>query len=263
MNKQRVIVITGSTRGIGYGVAAELLKRGHQVVLSGRKPDTLNQAVTNLAASYGENVSGCLCDVTRPADHDALFAFALKTFGQVNIWVNNAGLAHPTVKVWELPQQTVDEVIQTNVLGTIYGCRAAINGMLAQGGGWVYNLEGFGSNGRVRAGMSLYGLTKAATTYLDKSLAKEVAGTAVKIAAIQPGMVITDLVTSQFQSAADLEKVKPIFNIVASRPAEVAPWIADQLLRNQKNGAVLTYLPAWKLIIRFLTAPVVKRNVFD
>ena len=114
--------------------------------------------------------------------------------------------------------------------------------------------------------MSLYGLTKAATAYLDKSLAKEVrevAGTAVKIAAIQPGMVITDLVTSQFQSAADLEKVKPIFNIIASRPAEVTPWIADQLLRNQKNGAVLTFLPTWKLMIRFLTAPVIKRNVFD
>lgn len=263
MDKQRTIVITGSTRGIGYGLAEELLKRGQQVVISGRKQDTLDQAVATLAAGYGANVAGCLCDVTRPADHDALLAFALETFGRISIWVNNAGLAHPTANVWELPQQTVDEVIQTNVLGTVYGCRTAINGMLAQGGGWVYNLEGFGSNGRIRAGMSLYGLTKAATAYLDKALAKEVAGTAVKIGAIQPGIVLTDLVTGQFQSAADLEKVKPIFNTIASRLEEVTPWIADQLLHNEKNGAVLTFLPAWKLMFRFLTAPFVKRDVFD
>lgn len=263
MEKQRTIVITGSTRGIGYGLAEELLKRRQQVVISGRKPELLDQAMARLAADYGQNVAGYLCDVTRPADHDALFAFALERFGRVSIWINNAGLAHPTANLWELPQQTVEEVIQANVLGAIYGCRTAINGMLAQGGGWVYNLEGFGSSGRVRPGLSLYGLTKAATAYLDKALAKEVAGTAVKVAAIQPGLVITDLVTGQFPSAADLEKVKPIFNIVANRLEEVTPWIADQLLHNQKNGAVLTFLPAWKLLFRFLAAPFVKRNVFD
>jgi len=259
----KIIVITGSTKGIGYGLAEEFLKRGHKVLVSGRKQEKLDQAVSALATRYNDNVASCLCDVTKLEDNERLFAFAKEKFGRVDIWVNNAGVAHPMTNVWELPLDMIHEVVNANVYGSIFGSRVAIQGMLAQGGGWIYNLEGFGSSGRVMAGLSVYGMTKAAAAYFGKSLAKEVANTTVKVATLQPGMVITDMVTGQYKTPEELDKVKPIFNIIANRVSDVVPWLAEQMLTNDKNGALLQYQPRWKLMLRFLTAPFVKRNLFD
>ncbi len=258
----KTIVITGSTKGIGYGLAEEFLQRGHNVVISGRNQTTLDKAVAALSAKH-KTVAGCLCDVTRFEDNEKLFAFAKEKFGRVDIWINNAGVAHPMTNVWDLPMEKIHEVVGANVYGTIYGSRVAIQGMLAQGGGWIYNLEGFGSNGRVMGGLSVYGMTKAAAAYFGKSLAQEVQNTTVKVATIQPGMVITDMVTGQYKTPEELNKVKPIFNIIANRLTDVVPWIADQMLVNQKNGAVLEFQPRWKLLLRVATAPFIKRNVFD
>ena len=258
----KVIVITGSTKGIGYGLAEEFLKRGHNVVVSGRNQERLDRAISALAAKH-KNVAGYLCDVTKYDDNEKLFAFAKEKFGRVDIWVNNAGVAHPMTNVWELPLDVIQDSVNSNVYGSIYGSRVAIKGMLEQGGGWIYNLEGFGSSGRTMAGLSVYGMTKAAAAFFGKSLAKELANTPVKVATIQPGMVITDMVTGQYKTPEELEKVKPIFNIIASRLTDVVPWIAEQMLKNEKNGALLQYQPRWKLMLRFLTAPFVKRNLFD
>lgn len=261
----KTIVITGSTKGIGYGLAEAFLKRGHQVVISGRKQAPLDEAVARLAAAYPPHlIAGHLCDVTRLADNESLFAFTQKTFGRVDIWINNAGIAHPMMNTWELPVDLIESVVNANVLGSLYGSRVAIKGMLAQDeGGWLYNLEGFGSNGRVRAGISVYGMTKAGTAFLGKSLAQEVKGTNIKVGTIQPGMVITDMVVGQYSTPEELAKVKPIFNIIASRLEDVTPVLAEKILANEKNGALIEFLPRWKLLLRFLTAPFSKRNVFD
>jgi len=259
----KTIVITGSTKGIGYGLAEEFLKRGHNVVVSGRNQDTVDKALATLSEKYKDNVTGCICDVTRPEDHEKLFTFAKGKFGRVDIWINNAGLAHQQMNMWDLPIERVEEIIQANMLGTIYGSRVAIKGMMEQGSGWLYNLEGFGSSGRVRGGLSVYGTTKAAIAFLNKSLAEELKDKPVNVASIQPGMVITKMVTGQFNTQEELEKVKPIFNIIASRVEDVVPILAEKVLANEKNGIVIQYLPRWKLMMRFFTAPFVKRNVFD
>jgi short-subunit dehydrogenase len=260
----KTIVITGSTKGIGYGLAEEFLKHGHNVVVSGRNQERLDKAVETLSENYKERVAGCLCDVTSYEANKKLFTFAKDKFGRVDIWINNAGVAHTMTNVSELPMDKIHEVVDVNVYGSIYGSRVAIKGMLEQeGGGWIYNLEGFGSSGRTMAGLSVYGMTKAAAAFFGKSLAKEVKNTTVNVATIQPGMVITDMVTGQYKTPEELNKVKPIFNIIANRLTDVVPWIAEQILTNQKNGAVLEFQPRWKLLLRFATAPFIKRNVFD
>jgi NAD(P)-dependent dehydrogenase (short-subunit alcohol dehydrogenase family) len=259
----KVIVITGSTKGIGYGLAEEFLKRGHQVVVSGRKQDALDAALSALTPKYKENIAGCLCDVSKLEDHERLFAFAKEKFGRVDLWLNNAGQAHPQMNMWDLPIEQAEEIIHANVMGTIYGSRVAIKGMMAQGSGWLYNLEGFGSNGRVRGGLSVYGTSKAAIAFLNKSLAEELKDKPVHSASIQPGMVITNMVVGQFNTPEELEKVKPIFNIIASRVEDVVPVLVEKILANEKHGTVIQFLPRWKLMLRFMTAPFVKRNVFD
>ncbi len=259
----KTIVITGSTKGIGHGLASELLKRGQNVVISGSQADRLEAALSILQSQYPKQAAGCLCDVRRYEDHEQLFRFAREKFERVDIWVNNAGIAHPPVNFWELPLDLIYQVINVNLLGVLHGSRVAAENMLQQGSGWIYNLEGFGSGGRVMAGMSIYGASKIAVAYLSKTLAKELAKTPVRIATLQPGMVITGLVMNQYQTPEALEKVKPIFNIIANRLTDVTPWLAEQILNNTKNGAVLNYQPTWKLMMRFLTTPIIKRNVFD
>lgn len=260
----KVIVITGSTKGIGLGLADSFLKAGCRVVISGRTPNALENARSDLALRYGEAaVASALCDVTNLDELQTLWQAAVTQFGRVDIWVNNAGSAHPQKNIWELDEKIIQTSINTNLIGLLNGCRIAIRGMQEQGGGQIYNVEGFGSNGRIRKGMGVYGATKAAVAFVNKTLAAELEGTPVQIASIQPGMVITDMVLDQFkENPADLEKFKPILNIIASRVDEVAPVLVQKILANNKHGAHIRYQSPANLMLRFITAPFSKKDLF-
>lgn len=258
------IVITGSTRGIGFGLADAFLARGCQVLINGRSPSSVERALASLGATHGTHrLHGRAGHVTEFADVQALWDTAVDQFGKVDIWINNAGIGHHMQNVWEVPPEQVRDIINVDVVGLIYGCQVAIHGMLAQGHGQIYNMEGFGSNGRTRVGLSVYGSAKAAVTFLTNSLVKELKDTPVQVAAIQPGMVITDLVMDQYKdNPEDLERVKGIFNIIADKPEAVTHWLADKILANTKHGARIEYASTGKLAWRFATAPFTKRDLF-
>jgi len=141
----------------------------------------------------------------------------------------------------------------------------ALSAMLEQGFGAVYNMEGLGSDGRKVEGLALYGSTKAGLRYLDECLVKETEGTPVLVGALRPGMVITDFLTRQYEdrSPEDWESAKRMFNIIADRVEDVTPWLAQQVLANDKNGACISWLSRWKVMGRFLTARFRKRNLFE
>jgi NAD(P)-dependent dehydrogenase (short-subunit alcohol dehydrogenase family) len=261
----KTVVITGSTRGIGYGLADSFLALGCAVTVSGRTLEAVERAAAELSAKHGaDRVLGQPCDVTDFAQVQALWDAAKAHYGQIDIWINNAGLSNPQVKFWEHPAERLQAVVETNVLGAMYGCKVALQGMLDQGFGAIYNLEGLGSDGRKMEGLSLYGTTKYAMRYLDDALAQEVKNTSVLVGAFRPGMVITDLVTGQFdKDSAEWERAKKVFNIIADRVETVTPWLARRALDNNKNGARIAYSSMWKLMGRFLMAPFRKRNLFE
>ena len=194
----KIVVITGSTRGIGFGLAGAFLDLGCAVVISGRNPDTLQKAQADLAARYGsDRLLACTCDVIDYTQIQALWNAAVARFGRVDVWINNAGIAHPIADLWELPVDNIRAVIETNMLGAIYGARVALIGMRAQGSGSIYNMEGLGSGGgRKVRGLALYGTTKAWLTSFTRSLAKENQGSGVQILGFSPGMMTTDMLTS-------------------------------------------------------------------
>jgi NAD(P)-dependent dehydrogenase (short-subunit alcohol dehydrogenase family) len=243
----KVIVITGSTRGIGLGLARSFMDLGCAVVISGRSEKDVQGVVRALGAQYSpESSFGLACDVSDPNDLQALWDGALAHYGVIDIWINNAGVSGPQSPVWDYAPQDVERIIQTNILGTIYGSNIAVSGMLKQGFGAIYNMEGFGSKGRMRMGMAVYGTTKAAVTYFTKSLAVELKSEPLIVGTLQPGMVITDLVMDHFRENPDeIERVRKIFNIIADRVENVTPWLAKK-----------------KLFLRFLSAPFSKRDVF-
>lgn len=260
----KTIVITGSTRGIGYGLADAFLQRGCRVVLNGRSQEAVDEAVLQLSKKYDlDRLAGFAGDISDYAQVQALWERAAGRFGQIDIWINNAGEGNTLTPFWELTPEKMQSVVHTNVLGAMYGSQVALRGMLAQGAGALYNMEGFGSRGtRVLPGLTLYGTTKAALAFLDRSLAAELRGKAVIAGSILPGMVVTDLLLNQRSGdPADWERSRRVFNILADRVEDISPWIAERVLANSKNGARISWLNGAKIAWRFLSAPITRRQV--
>lgn len=260
----KTVVITGSTRGIGRGLADAFLAKGCQVVINGRSSKSVDAAVADLNQKHdGSRVIGQAGDVTRIEDHQILWDTAANKFGTVDIWINNAGLGHPMQMVWELPAETIEKVVDVDLKGVIFGSQVAVKNMLAQGHGHLYNMEGFGSNGRPRAGLSVYGSTKRGLRFLTRSLTAETKETPVKVSALSPGIVITEFITDQYKDDPDgLEQAKGIFNILGDKVETVTPWLVDQVLNNDKSGARIEWLTMPGVMWRFMTSRFNRRDLF-
>ncbi len=235
------------------------------MVVSGRSQESSQAAAETLVGAFlTERVAAHPCDACEPEQLQRLWDHAVEQFGHVDIWINNAGISGPQVMMWDYTPEQARCVIETNLLGTVYGAKIAIEGMLAQGFGAIYNLEGMGSGGRIQPGLALYGTSKAAITYLTQALAEELEDTHVLVASLRPGMVITDLVMQHYQDNPEaFERVRGIFSIIADRVETVTPWLVEKILANDKSGRVISWYSPWKLAWRFLSAPFTKRNVFD
>ncbi len=263
-----VVVVTGATRGIGLGLARELLARGARVVICGRSQESVDKALVALDA--GDHATGVPCDVTSRTDQQALWDHAVATYGRVDHWVNNAGLSLARVPLPQVPPEQIESVVATNLIGVLHGCAVAAGGMVAQPtGGQVWNMEGFGSNGQKQTGLTVYGATKRAVTYVTDSLAKESAAAAkagqpagrVRYAHLSPGIVKTDLLVDDYRDdPAQFEKAKKVFNILGDEVETVTPWLAEHLLATDKNGARVAWLTTAKASGRFFGAFVLRRK---
>jgi NAD(P)-dependent dehydrogenase (short-subunit alcohol dehydrogenase family) len=259
------IVITGSTRGIGRGLASQFLRSGCVVTISGRTQEGVDKACTELAGVHGvENVFGRACDVTQYHEVQALWDTSSARFGKIDIWINNAGVGHSRASLWKLSAEEIRAAVETNLVGAINGSAVAARGMLEQGFGAIYNLGGLGSDGRIIEGLTVYGSTKYGITYLTDALVRETRGTPLVVGSIRPGMVVTELLTKPFEGhPEEFERAKKVFNILAERVETVTPWIARRILENRKTGVVIRWSTTARIVRRFLTAPFVKRNLFD
>ena len=262
---QKVIVVTGSTRGIGKGLAAELLRRGHHVAISGRTQAAVDAAVAELLplATGGATAIGLACVVSRLADLQRLWDETVGRFGRVDVWVNNAGLSSERQRGGELRAQDIRVVEETNLLGSMLATQVAMKGMQAQaGGGTIYNMEGFGSNGMKAPGMSLYGSSKFALTYFNKALLAETGDGPVKVCYLSPGIVVTDLLKRDMGSndPEDWERTKRVYNILGDRVETVTPFLAEGILREQKAGARVAWLTGGKAGRRFFMSLFRKRR---
>jgi NAD(P)-dependent dehydrogenase (short-subunit alcohol dehydrogenase family) len=215
------------------------------------------------AGKHSGEVFGVACDVTRAEQVDGLWHAGKHHLGNVDIWINNAGIAHPQRSIAEMEPAEIDSVIGTNIIGAWNGCQIALQGMQAQGFGFIYNMEGLGSDGRHIQGLGLYGSTKSAMAYLTQSLVRELKSAKVKAGSLRPGMVMTDMITRQYEhKPEDWQRAQRIFNILADQPEMVTPWMVDRILRDNPNGVKIHWLTRRKVLWRFMTASITKRNIF-
>lgn len=257
----KVVVITGSTRGIGLGLARAFLDRGCSVVVSGRTADAVDKALAELGSPAA--AIGVAADVTSETDQQALWDAAVARFGRVDVWIANAGVSTPRRPLQEVPTEALRAVVETNVLGVLHSAQVALRGMVPAGQGQLWLMEGFGSGGQKAAGMSAYGATKRSVSYLVKALQKEAKGTGVQVGALSPGIVVTDLLMADYEGQPqEWEKAKKVFRILGDRVETVTPWLADRVLATDKGGARVAWLTTPKAFGRFATSPFRTRDPF-
>jgi NAD(P)-dependent dehydrogenase (short-subunit alcohol dehydrogenase family) len=215
-----------------------------------------------------DTVFGYRCDVTIEAEVDALWTEARRVFDTVDIWINNAGRNNPKQRIQNMPLTDVDGTLRTNLIGMIYGSVIALRGMQQQGSGWVFNMEGFGSEGMIGVDQIPYGLSKYGLRYFTKALVKTVAGTPVKIGYLSPGIVTTEMaVPPRDQRGEFFDQNKKFLNILADHVETVTPWLVEHILSavegNEKNGVAIRWMTTPKAAWRFFSSLFHRRTVIE
>lgn len=247
------IVITGSSRGIGFGLANAFLARGRRVIISSSSSENLEKALEELKKNHPDApLFSRQCDVTVLSETEALWEKAEKEFGRVDIWINNAGCAHPMQPFWKLDYADIRKTVDVNLMGTINGSWVAFRRMMAQGGGHIYNLEGQGADGSVISGMGVFGTAKAGVHYFSKSLIEEAKGTPVKVSTVIPGIIRTGL---QAGTAGTTTEGRMFLNMFGEDVRSATSDLASRILANTSHGACINRMSPPDMIGKVVTAP--------
>ena len=259
------VVITGSTRGIGLGLAREFLARGHPVMISGRSEEVVAGVVDGLRSEFsGVQAGGCVCDVGDIDSVQRLWDAAQAVFGRVDYWVNNAGRNNPKARLEALDWNDIEGTIDTNLLGVIRGSVVALRGMQAQGSGWIFNMEGFGSEGMIGLDQVPYGVSKYGVRYVTKALVKTAAGSPVRVGFLSPGIVTTEMAVPAAEKRDEFFHANRKFlNILADHVETVTPWAVERMLAARKNGTAIRWMGFGRAAGRFALSLVRKRRVIE
>lgn len=231
-------------------------------MIAGRSEDGVRQAVASLGR-HG-NVEGERCDVTSTTELQALWDSAHSRWGQIDHWINNAGMATAGIHLDELAPEQIEAVVATNLIGALLGAHVAIAGMRSQGHGQLLFMEGFGSDNMVMPGMTAYGATKRALVYAARSLQRELRGSGVLVATLSPGMVATDMLREQIAAtpAERRGRTERVLNILADPVAPVAKHLVRHLRANRRSGARIRWVTRAGLFVRFLRPSYRRRDLF-
>ncbi len=240
------MVITGGSRGLGLAIARAAAAAGARVVLASRSADAVDAAVDGLR-SAGHEASGIACDVSDLAQVEALADFAMRTYGQFDAWVNNAGYAPPYGPTMHLAPAAFMRAVGTNIIGTYHGSLVALRAFLPAGRGKLINILGRGADGRPAPLQNGYAASKAWERSFTLGLAREYREAGVGIFGFNPGMMRTDFLTD-LQAVSGYEgrlKVMPtIIRMWASEPegpAQRVVWLASPAT-DGKTGLILNYM---------------------
>jgi NAD(P)-dependent dehydrogenase (short-subunit alcohol dehydrogenase family) len=204
----RVALVTGASSGLGVRFAEVLAANGAKVVLVARRVERLNELKQKIAAAGGQ-VIAVEADVLDRAAMVRAFDAAEKAFGTVTILVNNAGITHAD-RVHEMPEETWRNVLGTNLDAVLYWAQEAARRMIAaKKQGAIVNIASIlGFN--VAKGVAAYSVAKAGVVQLTKALAIELAFRGVRVNAIAPGFVVTEINDEYLKSRPEMTRNIPV-----------------------------------------------------
>jgi len=213
----RTALVTGATRGIGLAIARALAAEGCNLILTARNQSALNRVSRELARKK-IHILAQPCDVRNPHSVDDLFRPVRSQFRRLDLLVNNAGIAHPSLPVEKLPFPTWKDVLETNLDGTFLVTQAAL-AIMKRGGTIVNNLS-IAAN-RVFAGSAAYNASKHAALGLTNTLREELRPRGIRVIGLLPGATDTDIWNTLWPQAPR-RKMMP--------PATVARAVVDAIL---------------------------------
>ena len=256
----KVAVITGAARGIGRACAERFLKEGAKVVVSDIDADGLARTAIELVRPNDVRVVSA--DVAKRADVDRLVATAAKEFGRIDIMVNNAGVAR-NQDLLEISEKDFDDVIAINLKGAFLGVQAAAKQMIAQGGGGgvIINMSSVNALLAIPS-LATYAISKGGMKQLTSVAAVALAPHKIRVVAVGPGTILTDMVASAIFSSEDARRSvlsrTPIGR--GGEPSEVASVVAFLASDDASYITGQTIYPDGGRLILNYTVPVEETN---
>ena len=249
------VVITGGSKGLGYALASGFLAAGDRVVLCGRNPGRLEDALHSLRQAVpGGEVHGIVCDVGEPSAGTLLADFAVSRLGRVDRWINNAGTAGLLKRpLWELEGEDIRETCSTNLAGTIVMCAAAVRVMQRQPSTkkpcyHIFNM-GFSSVGAALSRSAVpHKASKrgvAEVTHFLSGELKAAGVTSIGVHELSPALVLTELLLRDATESASR-----FLRVIAEKPEKVAAVLVPKIRAIEGRNSRLRYEPLAKTFFR-------------
>lgn len=238
MTQKKSVIVTGSTSGIGLGMAEGFAKAGMNVMLNGLGDAAkIEDTRSGLASKYGVEVLFGGADMTKPEQITALYEHAVSKFGAVDIVVNNAGIQH-VAPVEDFPPEKWDAIIAINLSSAFHLIRAAVPAMKQRGWGRIINL--CSAHGLVASPFkSAYVAAKHGIVGLTKAVALETAQHGITVNAICPAYVLTELVEKQIPDTA---KARGITEEEVKRDVLLAAQPTKKFVTTEQIAALAVFL---------------------
>lgn len=236
--KGKVALVTGSTSGIGLGIARALAAQGATIALNGLgEPVAIEKIRSELAAEFGVSVSFVGGDLTRTEAVEAMIRSVEQAHGSLDILVNNAGMQHVS-PIEDFPPEKYDLIVALNLSATFHAIRLAVPGMKKRGWGRIINIAS--AHALVASPFkSAYVATKHAVLGLTKTVALEVAECGITVNAICPGYVLTPLVEKQIPDTA---KARGMTEEQVIRDVLLAAQATKKFVEVDELGALAVFL---------------------
>jgi NAD(P)-dependent dehydrogenase (short-subunit alcohol dehydrogenase family) len=252
--KEKVVVVTGSSRGFGLAIAVEMVKKGAKVIVTGRSPEALEKAV-KMVSAHGA-AEGHLLDVSEAQQVYALAKKVSEKYGRLDIWINNAGYSSAAGRMIDFDPQEALDMFRANDLGVFHGTQAALHFMLPRKAGMLVNIYGAGSFLNPSSPTGLYAATKAWIASFTRTLAVEIKGSGVQLLGFSPGMMLTDMLTSPTVIGAQGQEMMKNFGFVlrflGKSPEAAAQELVKAIEGQRKEFAEVRMFKPWTPMLGLL-----------
>ena len=234
----KVAIVTGSSRGIGKACALRLAKDGFTVVINYSHSESEAKNVLNEIESFGGSGMIYRADVSKLDEVKAMMRDVSKTYGQIDVLVNNAGIVRDEYLLMLNPE-TLDKCFDLNVKGYFYCAQQAVLKMFRKKSGVVINMSSV-SGILALAGQSVYSATKGAVNSLTQTMAKELAPYGIRVNAVAPGFIETEMLNAlsdekkqEYLNAIPMHRlgtVEDVANVVSMLASDAASYITGQII---------------------------------